>query len=149
MSNQNKSIDYTALAELRYQIRRFLRFSEEASRAAGIEPQQHQLLLAIKGLPADRMPTIGTLAERLQLQHHSAVELVDRTVQRNLVRRVRGTADQRQVFIRLTAKGERTLRDLSVHHRDMLREAGPGLADVLNGMMGALRRPEKVRKTAS
>lgn len=149
MSTQNKSIDYAALAELRYQIRRFLRYSEEASRAAGIEPQQHQLLLAIKGLPDDRMPTIGTLAERLQLQHHSAVELVDRSVQRNLVRRVRGTSDQRQVFIRLTAKGERTLRDLSVHHRDILREAGPGLVEVLNALSMGARRPERVRKTAS
>ena len=79
-------------------------FFHEA-RAAGIEPQQHQLLLAIKGLPDDRMPTIGTLAERLQLQHHSAVELVDRSVQRNLVRRVRGTSDQRQVFRRSAVPG--------------------------------------------
>ena len=149
VSTQNKAIDYAALAELRYQIRRFLRFSEEASRAAGLEPQQHQLLLALKGLPADRMPTVGTLAERLQLQHHSAVELVDRSVQRGLVRRLRGTADQRQVFIRLTAKGERTLRDLSVHHRDILREAGPGLAEVLSTLAVSPRRPEKVRRTAS
>ena len=149
MSTQNKAIDYIALAELRYQIRRFLRFSEEASRAAGIEPQQHQLLLAIKGLPEGMPPTIGALAERLQLQHHSAVELVDRSVQRGLVRRLRGTSDQRQVFIRLTAKGERTLRDLSVHHRDILREAGPGLAEVLNTLAIGPRRPEKVRKTAS
>ncbi len=149
VSNQNKSIDYASLAELRYQIRRFLRFSEEASRAAGIEPQQHQLLLALKGLPDDRMPTIGTLAERLQLQHHSAVELVDRSVQRGLVRRMRGTSDQRQVFIRLTAKGERTLRDLSMHHREILREAGPGLAEVLNSLVAAIRRQERVKKTAS
>ncbi|HVP44783.1 MAG TPA: MarR family transcriptional regulator [Terriglobales bacterium] len=149
MGNQGKSIDYPALAELRYQIRRFLRFSEEAARAAGLEPQQHQLLLAIKGLPEDRMPTIGTLAERLQLQHHSAVELVDRSVQRGLVRRLRGTSDQRQVFIRLTAKGERTLRDLSVHHRNILREAGPLLAEVLNTLAIGPRRPERVRRTAS
>jgi len=143
VSTQNRTIDYPALAELRYQIRRFLRFSEEASRAAGLEP------LAIKGLPEDRMPTIGTLAERLQLQHHSAVELVDRSVQRNLVRRVRGTSDQRQVFIRLTAKGERTLRDLSVHHRNILREAGPGLVAVLNALAIGTKRPERVRKSAS
>ncbi len=148
MSPQSKPIDYAALAELRYQIRRFLRFSEEAARAAGLEPQQHQLLLALKGLPPDRKPSIGTLAERLQLQHHSAVELVDRSVQRGLVRRMRDTADQRQVFIRLTAKGERTLRDLSVHHREILREAGPLLAEVLNTLAIGTRRPEKVRKPA-
>lgn len=147
-----KPIDYEALAELRYQIRKFLRFSEEAARANGIEPQQHQLLLAIKGLPEEVRPTIGALAERLQLQHHSAVELVDRSAQRNLVRRVRSTADQRQVFIRLTAKGERILRDLSVHHRDILRDAGPSLVEVLNTLTGSSRREgrrlEKSRRSA-
>ena len=152
MSNLTKPIDYQALAELRYQVRKFLRFSEEASRAAGIEPQQHQLLLAIKGLPEDVRPTIGALAERLQLQHHSAVELVDRSAQRGLVRRLRSTADQRQVFIRLTAKGERILRDLSVHHRDILRDAGPALVDVLNMLTGSGRREsrklEKPRRNA-
>ncbi len=149
MPNQ-KPIDYPSLAELRYQIRRFLRFSEEAARAAGIEPQQHQLLLAIKGLPPDRRPTIGALAERLQLQHHSAVELVDRSVQRNLVRRLRSTSDQRQVLIRLTAKGERILRDLSMHHRDVLKEAGPALLQVLNNLITArreARRQEKAKKS--
>lgn len=152
MSTQAKTIDYCALAELRYQVRRFLRTSEEAARSTGIEPQQHQLLLALKGLPNDRRPTIGSLAERLQLQHHSAVELVDRSVQRNLVRRVRSTFDQRQVFIRLTAKGERILRDLSVHHREILREAGPALVEVLmtltSGTRRESRRQEKTRKNA-
>ena len=150
MTNSRTPIDYQALAELRYQIRKFLRFSEEASRATGIEPQQHQLLLALKGLPREVKPTIGALAERLQLQHHSAVELVDRSAQRNLVRRVRSTSDQRQVFIRLTAKGERILRDLSMHHRDILREAGPALVEVLNTLTGGPRRegrrPEKARR---
>jgi DNA-binding MarR family transcriptional regulator len=153
VTTQAKTIDYTALAELRYQIRRFLRYSEEAARSTGIEPQQHQLLLALKGLPSERHPSIGALAERLQLQHHSAVELVDRSVQRNLVRRVRSTSDQRQVFIRLTAKGERILRDLSVHHRDILREAGPALVDVLmtltSGARRESRRQEKTRKNAA
>ena len=152
VTTQAKTIDYCALAELRYQIRRFLRYSEEAARSAGIEPQQHHLLLALKGLPSDRHPTIGSLAERLQLQHHSAVELVDRSVQRNLVRRVRSTSDQRQVFIRLTARGERILRDLSVHHRDILRDAGPALVEVLmtltSGARRESRRQDKVRKNA-
>ncbi len=152
VTTQAKTIDYRALAELRYQIRRFLRTSEEAARSTGIEPQQHQLLLALKGLPGDRHPTIGSLAERLQLQHHSAVELVDRSVQRNLVRRMRSTADQRQVFIRLTAKGERILRDLSVHHRDILRDAGPALVEVLmtltSGARRESRRQDKARKNA-
>jgi DNA-binding MarR family transcriptional regulator len=147
--NQTKPIDYTLLAELRYQIRRFLRFSEEAARSAGLEPQQHQLLLAVKGMPEDRVPTIGVVAERLQLQHHSAVELVDRSVQRGLVRRMRSTTDQRQVIIRLTAKGERILRDLSVHHRETLKDAGPMLVQVLNAitaMKRESRRQEKAKK---
>ncbi len=73
--------DYYALAEIRYQIRRFLHFSEEAAREAGLVPQQHQLLLALKGLPAGRKATISELAERLQLRHHSTVELIDRLVE--------------------------------------------------------------------
>ncbi len=149
MANQNKPIDYALLAELRYQIRRFLRYSEEAARSAGLEPQQHQLLLAVKGLPEGRTPTIGVIAERLQLQHHSAVELVDRSEQRGLVRRMRSTADQRQVLIRLTAKGERILRDLSVHHRETLKDAGPMLVQVLNAvttMKRESRRQDKARK---
>jgi len=74
--------DYRGLGEFRYQIRRFLRFSEQVAREAGIEPQQHQLLLAIKGLPEGVVASISILAERLQIQHHSAVELVDRLVER-------------------------------------------------------------------
>ena len=70
-----RQANYKAMAELRYQIRRFLRFSENAARQAGIEPQQHQLLLAVRGLPDALKPTIGVLAERMQLQHHSTVEL--------------------------------------------------------------------------
>lgn len=79
MPKQSKSgIDYQALAEFRFEIRRFLNFSEQIARAAGLEPQQHQALLAIKGLPEHRTATVGVLAERLLIQHHSAVELVNR-----------------------------------------------------------------------
>src|SRR5262245_39450189 len=91
--------DYEALAEVRYQIRRFLNFSEAAARAAGIEPQQHQLLLAIKGLPAGMAPTIRACAERLQIQHHSAVELVNRTEQQGLVLRQPSAEDRRAVTL--------------------------------------------------
>ncbi len=97
--------DYQALAEFRYQIRRFLRFSEQMARAAGIEPQQHQLLLAVKGLPEGRRAIIGELAERLQLQHHSVVELVDRLEERGFVQRNRDEGDQRRVLVRLTPAG--------------------------------------------
>src|SRR5438477_12131136 len=97
--------DYEALAELRYQIRRFLHFSEEAARAAGLEPRQHQLLLTLKGLPRDVRPRIGELAERLQIQHHSTVELVNRLASGGYVRRRREGPDRREVLLSLTAKG--------------------------------------------
>lgn len=127
--------DYQSLAEFRYQIRRFLRFSEEAARKAGIEPRQHQLLLAIKGLPPRERPSIGTLAERLQLQHHSTVELANRLAKGGYVRRMRDSGDRREVLLRLTAKGEKLLRELSLDHRAELRTAGPTLMAALLGML--------------
>jgi DNA-binding MarR family transcriptional regulator len=83
----NAAVDYRALAELRYQLRVFVSFSERAARELGIEPQQHQLLLAIKGLPLELRPTLGVLAARLQLRHHSVVELVDRLERAELATR--------------------------------------------------------------
>ena len=125
--------DYEALAELRYQIRRFLHFSEQASRAAGLEPRQHQLLLA----PKDTRPRIGELAERLQIQHHSTVELVNRLANGGYVRRERGGEDHREVLISLTPKGEKVLRELSLHHKSELRNAGPMLVAALKRAMQA------------
>jgi len=125
-----------AMAELRYQIRKFLRFSENAARYAGIEPQQHQLLLAIRGLPDGASPTIGVLAERMQLQHHSTVELVDRLVDRNFLCRLRSTTDRRQVLVKLTHDGEEFLQKLSLHHLEQLQSAGPTFVKVLNSLIG-------------
>ena len=124
------------MAELRYQIRKFLRFSENAARQAGIEPQQHQLLLAIRGLPDAASPTIGVLAERMQLQHHSTVELVDRLVDRNFLCRLRSTNDRRQVLVKLTHDGEEFLEKLSLHHLEELQSAGPTFVKVLNSLLG-------------
>ncbi len=126
-----KNAEYQALAEFRYQIRGFLNLSEQAARAAGLEPQHHQLLLAVKGAPPSRETTISYLAERLQLQHHSLVELLDRLEARHLVRRVRGSADRRVVLVRITPRGERLLRQLTLHHRNLLRSAGPALVRAL------------------
>lgn len=141
--------DYRALAEFRYQIRRFLRFSEQAARDAGLEPQQHQLLLAIKGLPEDTRATIGEMAERLQVQHHSTVELVDRMVKRGYVQRKRGPEDRREVLLQLTAKGERTLRELSAHHQEELRTAGPELLAALKKVgTKAAGKPKKAASAA-
>jgi len=128
--------DYQSLAELRYQVRRFLHFSENAARKAGLEPRQHQLMLALKGLPDNVRPRIGELAERLQIQHHSAVELVNRLSAGGYVRRKRGT-DRREVLLSLSAKGEKVLRELSLHHRDELRMQGPALVSALKRAMQA------------
>lgn len=123
--------DYESLAELRYEIRRFLHFSEVAARAAGLEPQQHQFMLALKGLPRGTKPRIGELAERLQLRHHSAVELANRLARGGYVRRQRSAEDRREVFLTLTPKGEKVLRELSLHHREELRNRGPSLLSAL------------------
>ena len=127
--------EYRALAEFRYQLRRFLRFSEQAARAAGLEPQQHQLLLAIKGLPEGKQATVGTLAERLQIEHHSTVELIDRLVERGFIQRTRDEADQRRVLITLTPQGEEVLRKLSLSHRAELRSAGSVLVLALSTLL--------------
>lgn len=127
--------NYRAMAEFRYQIRRFLRFSEHAARESGLEPQQYQLLLAIKGLPDSDRPRIGDIAERLQIQHHSTVELVDRLAKRNLVRRRRSEQDRREVFLELTPKGDRLLQELALHHRAEIREMGPELVSSLKKVL--------------
>jgi DNA-binding MarR family transcriptional regulator len=133
--------DYCALAELRHQIRRFLRLSEQAARDAGLEPQQHQLLLAVRGMPDGQRCTIGEVAERLQIQHHSTVELVDRLVKRGYVLRRQGGEDRREVMLMLTPKGEKALRELALYHREELRTAGPALVAALRKMMSRAPSP--------
>jgi DNA-binding MarR family transcriptional regulator len=134
-NDEQPAINYQVLAELHYQIRRFLRFSEQAARSAGIEPQQYQLLLAIKGLPADRKPTIGELAERLQIQHNSTVELINRLVERNLAKRQRDEGDQRQIIVALTAHGEEILEQLALYHQTELQTVGPVLLQTLETIL--------------
>jgi DNA-binding MarR family transcriptional regulator len=130
---------YRALAEFRYQIRRFLHFSEEQVRSLGMEPQQHQLLLTIKGLPPGIRATIGELATRLQLKHHSVGELVNRLETRRYVVRSPGRRDRRQVIVRLTPSGSSVLRKLSLTHHEELEKAGPVLAQALRSLMKQTR----------
>jgi DNA-binding MarR family transcriptional regulator len=144
-----KHSDYQALAEFRYQIRSFLTLSEQAARRAGLEPQQHQLLLALKGLPKNLPATIGHLAERLQLQHHSAVELIDRLEARRLVRRRRSGKDRRVVEIGITPQGERVLSELSLHHKNILRKAGPVLVRSLKRVVASSRDDRGRRRRGS
>jgi DNA-binding MarR family transcriptional regulator len=119
--------EYGALARFRYHLRRFLHFSEQAARATGLAPHQHQVLLALKGLGQAGGATVGQLADWLQVRHHSAVELVDRTARRGLVERVPDPADRRRVLVRLTPAGEEVLHRLSVEHQAELRTAAPAL----------------------
>ena len=122
---------YEALAEWRYALRQFARFSENAARAAGLTPQQHQALLAIKGFSESQRMTIRNLAERLQILHHSAVGLVDRLQRQGYVRRIADRTDRRQVRLTLTSRGEAVLEKLSAVHREQLRRIGPQLTDFL------------------
>ena len=133
---------YRGLAELRHRIRLFLAFSERDARAAGVEPQQHQLLLAMKGLPEGERATVRALAGRLLLKHHSVVELADRLERRGLIARRASTLDRRETLLCITATGERLLRKLSVTHQNELRSEGGALMRALEMLLA----PAVVRK---
>jgi DNA-binding MarR family transcriptional regulator len=135
MNADLSSEQYKDLAEFRRCIRSFLHFSECTAKEQGIEPQQHQLLLAIRGLPAGVKPTIGELASRLFIQHHSAVELVNRLEKTGAIVRKAGEEDRREVLVHLTPHGCSTLRKLAVAHGDELERSGPGLARALQSVL--------------
>ncbi len=124
--------DYEILASFRYAMRRFLHFSEQAAKAVGLTPQQHQALLAIRGFSGASAISIGELAERLQVKHHSAVGLVNRLVVLELVVRESDTNDHRLVHLHLTKRGVEVLHRLSAIHRDELRRISPVLGELLN-----------------
>ncbi len=123
--------DYETLATFRYALRQFLHFSEEAAKAVGLTPQQHQALLAIRGFPGRDRVTIGELAERLQIRHHSVVGLVDRLAAQKLVVRELAADDRRQVYVTLTPNGLNILEQLSAAHRTELRRVGPQISELL------------------
>lgn len=129
---------YETLAAFRYVLRRFIHFSEQAAETVGLTPQQHQAMLAIKGFPGRDCVTVGELAERLQLRHHSAVGLIDRMVAEKLVERELSPEDRRKVLIRLTAAGNKKLEKLSAVHRRQLKHVGPQLS----GLLDRLNDPE-------
>ena len=128
--------EYEMLAALRYSLRQFLRFSEEAAQGLGLTPQQHQALLAIKGFPGRDRINIGELAERLQLRHHSAVGLAGRLVRKKLVQRKRDATDHRQAYLTLTRRGQSLLEQLSAAHKEQLRRIGPEIESVLQRLRG-------------
>jgi DNA-binding MarR family transcriptional regulator len=147
-------VEFRALAEFRYQIRLFLNGSEQAARAAGLEPQQYLLLLALRGLPLGWEATIRKLAERMQLRHHSVVELVDRLERQQLLRRERSRTDRRQVIVHLTPRGEKILSRLARQRIAELRTAAPALVRALTAVIRSTRaktpsRPRMAERQSS
>jgi DNA-binding MarR family transcriptional regulator len=139
-SRASARLDYQTLADLRYQLRRFLRIREVAARDAGIEPQQYLLLLQIKGLEGRGVPTVGVLAERLQIRHHSAVQLVNRLARRGMVERRRDRQDRREVVVYLCPAGERLLKRLARYSVDELTVEGPQLVGSLKRLVAQSMR---------
>src|SRR5215471_9904320 len=127
--------EYVALAEFRYQLRKFSRHMEEQNRKLDVNPQQYQVVLAIRGLPKGQAPTVGRLAERMQLNHNSMVELVDRCEDSGLLCRTRSDADRRQVTLAITTQGEGLLRQLGRAAREDLKSSGPTLVDAVRRLI--------------
>jgi DNA-binding MarR family transcriptional regulator len=135
MGPEITSAEYRALAELRYRIRHFLREGDAKARAIGLEPQQYLMLLAIRGLPEGSESTIQTLAERLALKHHSAVELVDRLETHGYVRRTRSRDDRRRVFVSLLPRGERLLEQVARNRISELRTSGEAFVSAIEALL--------------
>jgi DNA-binding MarR family transcriptional regulator len=144
MSRSSSTAEYQALAQFRFLIRRYLNNSEKAARSVGLEPQQYMGMLALRGLPAGHEPTIRNLAERLQIEHHSAVELVDRMEKRGLFRRERSQRDRRQVHVYVTPRGEKLLSRLVRHRIAELGVTAPELALALQTAVAAASREPSV-----
>lgn len=140
-SDKLSAADYRLLAQFRYQISLFLHFSEQAARAEGLNPAEHGLLLALKGLPEEVEPNIGELAARLHIRHHSAVELAERLVRKGSVRKRRGREDRRHVFLEITARGETILRKLSISHRAQIESVGADLIYALKKLISPIAKP--------
>jgi DNA-binding MarR family transcriptional regulator len=140
-NDSDLSLDqYRDLAEFRRQIRQFLHFSEATAKDNRLEPQQHQLLLAVQGLPEGVKPTIREIATRLFIQHHSAVELVNRLEITGAIARTPSAEDKREVWVRLTPAGRAILRRLALAHRTEMERSGPELARALNSVLRHIRK---------
>lgn len=148
MGNQSATPDpdllLKTLAEFRYELRRFLLFSESAALEAGLQPQQHQLLLQVAGAPEDTDLTIAYAAERLGLKHNSAVELVDRSEREGLVERRADVNDKRRAILRVTRKGKLVLGRLAGSHAEELNELAPRLTGALKHISFNAHRSNKV-----
>ncbi len=127
--------DYQTLAEFRRQIAAFLRRRREAAERAGLEAQQYELLLAVKGLPNGKSPTIKQIAEQLQIRHHSAVELTGRLVERGLMHRRKSRADRRSVLLSVTRAGEKAVEQVARYGFRQLKVEAPGLLKTLSRLL--------------
>jgi DNA-binding MarR family transcriptional regulator len=145
MVKEITSAEYQALAELRYRIRKFVREGDAVARAAGLEPQQYLLLLALRGLPEGVEATISTLADRLALKHHSTVELIDRLEMHGYVRRSRSRDDRRRVLVTLLPRGEKLLEQVARDRIGELRSSGAALARAISALLenGQSSQPRK------
>ena len=139
-------LNYPAIAGFRYAIRRFLNFSADAARDAGLEPQQYQLLLALKGLPPTETPTIGALAAKMLIRHHSAVELINRLEAHRLIRRSHNPSVRREVLLQLTARGERMVQKIASDHWAELQTAGRELIVTLENILVPSHRPKSSQR---
>ena len=135
MPKQVSPANMRTLASFRYALRQFLHFSEAAAGEVGLTPQQHQALLAIEGFNGPEPVTVGMLAQRLQIRHHSAVGLVDRLVRKSLVKRSRDSDDRRKVILTVTRRGGNLLHRLSTTHREELKRIGPELIKQLQALL--------------
>ncbi len=145
--------DFEALAEFRYQLRKYLRFSEEVTHREGVTPLQYLLLLQIRGYPGRQWATVAELAERLQAKHHGVVALVTRCEQLGLVQRVASASDLRKVEVHLTRAGESMVHHLAQLHRaELLALQGrfrvPDLAATEAALPARSTRPIRVRRFA-
>jgi DNA-binding MarR family transcriptional regulator len=134
------AVDYEALAQFRYQLRKFLSFSETAAHAAGLTSQQHQALLAIRGFSSTQPVSVGDLAGFLLVRHHTAVELVDRMTKLALLVRIVDDGDSRRILVKLTSKGEQKLQTLSKIHFEELQAASPRLTRILRSFRRSQKR---------
>jgi DNA-binding MarR family transcriptional regulator len=144
MKSTISDTEYRALAELRYRIRHFIQEGDAAAQRANLEPRQYLMLLAIRGLPEGAVKTIRTLAERMALKHHSAVELIDRLESHGLVRRIRSHGDKREVRVSLLPRGAKLLDRVARERLSELKTSGAALADAITTLVERKRPPHKI-----
>jgi DNA-binding MarR family transcriptional regulator len=135
MKNTISDAEYRALAELRYRIRHFIQEGDAAAQRSNLEPQQYLMLLAIRGLPLGAVATIRTLAERMALKHHSAVELIDRLESHGLARRTRSEGDKREVRVSLLPRGSKLLDRVARQRLSELKASGAALANAITALV--------------